>query len=201
MQVEPRSDLFLVRHGETDWNRAGRFQGRSDVPLNAAGIAQARAIGRRLPSLLNSGMSDADRLAIVSSPLMRARQTADEISRSIGRDGSDVEIRDELAEISYGAWEGLTTHEVKSIYPSQRRARKSDRWNFAAPGGESFASRLPAIRGFLAHIDRPTILVCHAGVIKICLYLLGAMEAESALLNPISQDRIYAWSKRRLAAH
>jgi probable phosphoglycerate mutase len=197
----PDSDLYLVRHGETDWNRTGRFQGRSDIPLNQTGQLQAHKIGLQLAELVETRSYTERQPRLICSPLLRARQTAEEIGNVLGRKVGDVEISDVLTEISFGEWEGLTTHEVKSSHPDERRARKQDRWNFVPPGGESFASRVPAIGKLLADIDQPTVLVCHAGVIKICLYLLGAIDRQSALINPISQDRIYSWSKRILAAH
>ncbi len=192
-------DLFLIRHGETDWNAAGRFQGRSDIPMNDAGFEQARRAGELLSQLV--GSDDTQRIDIVTSPLLRARQTAGEICRAIARDEQDMEVSDVLTEISLGDWEGMTTHEVKAAFPELRRARKQDRWNFAAPGGESYAVRTPEIEAFLVDIERPTVLVCHAGVIKICLYLLGAIDRQTAPVSPITHGKIYAWSKRRLAAH
>ena len=192
-------DLFLIRHGETDWNLAGRFQGRSDVPMNDTGFEQARLAGERLSQMVR--LCVAERIDIVSSPLLRARQTAGEIYRAIDRGEDEIKVSEALGEISLGEWEGMTTHEVKSAFPALRRARKQDQWNFAPPGGESYADRTPEIGEFLAAIDRPSVLVCHAGVIKICLYLLGATDRQSAPVSRISHGNIYAWSKRRLAAH
>ncbi len=196
--ISDTPELFFVRHGETDWNRAGRFQGHTDVPMNEVGFGQARQAGKRLRSLLSS--DESRDIAIISSPLSRARQTAVEICRSISRQESAVEVNHALKEISHGDWEGMTTLEVKSAFPELRRARKADRWNFAAPGGESYAARAPEVAGLLRRIERPTLLVCHAGVIKICLYLLGAADRQNAPVSTISHGKVYAWSKRRLAA-
>lgn len=199
--VQPGGDLYLVRHGETDWNRGGRFQGRSDVPLNETGLEQARACGLRLAMLIQAQAYSPGLPSLICSPMLRARQSSDEICRILTPQQIDPIIDNALTEVSFGEWEGLTTHQVKSSFPDLRRARKLDRWNFTPPGGESFASRAPKIGNLLARIDQPTILVCHAGVIKICLYLLGATDLQSALIHPISQERVYTWSNRRLAAH
>ncbi len=201
VSVRPEGDLYLVRHGETDWNRDGRFQGQSDVPLNRTGIEQARQCGRRLAALIAANAYPPGQPALICSPLRRARQTADEIATILAPRPVIPKTDAALTEIAFGQWEGLTTHEVKTAFPDDRKSRKRDRWNFVPPGGESFASRAPVLRNLLADIDRPTILVCHAGVIKICLYLLGATDLQSALVYPIFQDRIYAWSNRRLAEH
>lgn len=199
--VQPKADLHLVRHGETDWNRDGRFQGHSDIPLNEKGLEQARRCGRRLADLVGTGTLDKQHLQLLCSPMARARQSADEICRILATWNIEPKPKTALTEVSFGHWEGLTTHEVKEAFPEHRKARKLDRWRFTPPGGESYASRAPEIENLLAGIDRPTILVCHAGVIKICLYLLGAADLQSALTHPISQERIYTWSNRTLAAH
>lgn len=199
--VQPRGDLFLVRHGQTDWNRDGRFQGQSDIPLNEKGFEQARRCGRLLAGLVGAGTLEKERHQLFCSPLTRARQSADEICTILASRNIEPEPQPALTEVSFGEWEGLTTHEVKDAFPDHRKARKLDRWSFTPPGGESYASRAPEIGNLLAGIDRPTILVCHAGVIRICLYLLGAADLQSALTQPISQERIYTWSNRTLAAH
>lgn len=196
--VRPAAEIYLIRHGETDWNRDGRFQGRRDIPLNGVGKDQARHAGRKLKRLIGPG--EITTLDIISSPLLRARQSAREICRTLGWDDRRVRVSNTLAELSFGAWEGLTTEQVRTIYPEHRRARRLDRWNVAAPGGESFRDRIPDLRTFLIEINRPTALVCHAGVIRVCLYLLGVAGPESALTRPISHHQIYVWSEGTLAA-
>lgn len=100
--------LVLVRHGETDWNRGGRFQGATDVPLNAAGIEQARLLAERLRA------TPAD--AIYTSPLVRAAATADAVSTAVGRPAR----RDpRLRERDLGAWGGLTLAEVRERHLSE----------------------------------------------------------------------------------
>ena len=198
--VQPSADLYMIRHGQTDWNLEGRFQGRSDISLNATGLEQADKAGEQLAGLLKERELSSDDLMVLCSPMKRARQSAKEICQKLPGN-PEPKIEPVLTELSFGDWEGMTTLEVKAAFPEDRRERKKDRWGFAPPGGESFASRAPDIGNLLADIDRPTILVCHAGVIKICLYLLGAIDLQSSLTYPVSQDRIYMWSDRRLAAH
>lgn len=196
--LRPGVDLYLIRHGETDWNREGRFQGRTDVPLNPAGVEQARRAGSRLVH----GMAP-ERVAaleVVSSPLLRARRSAVEICRRLGKNDEEIQIREELTELSFGEWEGLTTEEIKSGYRDHRRARRRDRWNIAAPGGESFGQRAPVLRRYLSGIERSSVLVCHAGVIKVCLCLMGVGDRETVLTTPISHHQIYLWSDGTLAA-
>lgn len=101
------SELYLVRHGETEWNRAHRIQGRTDVPLNDTGREQARATGR----LLSRRRWD----AVVTSPLSRTRETAQLIAAELGL--PEPEIVDALIERDYGAAEGLSFPEIEARFP------------------------------------------------------------------------------------
>jgi probable phosphoglycerate mutase len=95
-------NLLLVRHGETPWNREGRYQGRTDVPLSSDGEAQARALGRRLAGLP---------IAIaITSPLVRTRRTAEAI---LGDRDVLLETDDALIEISHGQWEGQLASDIE----------------------------------------------------------------------------------------
>src|SRR4051794_24612515 len=102
---EMAGTVLLVRHGETEWNRARRYQGWLDSPLSPEGIAQAEAIGRLLRRLPQA--ADAD---IVASPLGRARHTAEIIAECLSDDRSyrrPVRFDERLREISLGSWDGL----------------------------------------------------------------------------------------------
>ena len=102
--------FYFVRHGETEWNAEGRFCGRTDVPLSEAGRRQARLLGLRVKPLRV--------IALYSSPLRRALETARIIGEVTGRE-SVVDPR--LAELNYGAWEGLTLEEIKARNPATPR--------------------------------------------------------------------------------
>src|SRR4030067_2492051 len=99
------SRLILIRHGETDWNVDGRWQGQADVPLNARGIAQAEETAQSL--------SNVKFAAIYSSDLARARQTAEALSRIVGL---PVQTDARLREIHQGAWQGLRVPEIEAQY-------------------------------------------------------------------------------------
>jgi broad specificity phosphatase PhoE len=120
--------LWLIRHGQTDWNLEGRYQGQSDAPLNAAGRAQAERLARRL-----TGNSFA---ALYSSDLQRARETAEIIGAQIGlRTQCDKRLR----EINQGEWEGQLVTEIIVRYQRAWAAREIDPLGARAPGGESVA--------------------------------------------------------------
>ncbi|MDA4843797.1 histidine phosphatase family protein [Hoeflea poritis] len=192
-------DLYFIRHGQTDWNRLGRFQGASDIPLNETGYEQARIVAMKLNGYLAENKITPDTLSILSSPLLRARQTTTELCRHLKLDVQRARYLSELSEVSYGAWEGMTTLEVKERFPAERKSRKSDRWNFRPQGGDSHASRIPELKAFLSEMKSPTIMITHTGVIRVCLYLLGSLDRETALSEPISQDKLYVFSKGSLA--
>jgi len=98
--------IILVRHGQTEWNRVVRFRGIIDVPLNDTGLAQARAVGRRLAS---SPIS-----AVYSSPLSRAYQTAEAIAKP---HGLTVVPHEGLRDMNFGDWGGLTPEEAEGMSP------------------------------------------------------------------------------------
>lgn len=102
--------LYLVRHGETDWNATGRWQGHTDVPLNERGFQQARLLAQRL---LDEGVRFD---AIYSSDLTRAYQTAWEIGSLLK---VAVQLWPPLREIDMGAWSGLTREEIHARYPDE----------------------------------------------------------------------------------
>jgi len=94
--------VFLLRHGETEWNATGRLQGSTDVPLNARGVAQAQAVAAALAVRLPAGA------LIIASPLERARVTAEALSAA---SGAAITFDDRMRERSYGVWEGMTAAE------------------------------------------------------------------------------------------
>lgn len=125
-EVEAQAtELYLVRHGETAWNRAGRLQGSRDLPLNEVGRRQAEALAELLRPRTIS--------AVFCSPLRRARQTAERILA--GRD-VPLQILPELAEMRCGAWEGLDAAERERRYPRVFEEWREDPWRAAIPDGE-----------------------------------------------------------------
>ncbi|WP_170426883.1 histidine phosphatase family protein [Ruegeria arenilitoris] len=127
--------IFLLRHGETEWNFQKRRQGRQNSPLTKRGVAQAVASAKRLKHRLSSRHP----LKVISSPLGRAAQTASIVVEELGLPPETIEYESSLMECSFGQWEGLAENEIKRRFPQEWEARCADRWNCPAPGGESYA--------------------------------------------------------------
>jgi broad specificity phosphatase PhoE len=118
--------LWLVRHGQTDWNVEQRFQGHLEVPLNQIGIKQAEEAARKL--------ADKRFDALYSSDLLRTRQTAEILARQFDL---PIHFDPRLREINHGVWQGLLKDEAKQKYPSDYAARRSNPVHGRAPQGES----------------------------------------------------------------
>lgn len=142
-----RTQIILVRHGETAWNRERRMQGQTDTSLSAIGREQAEAVGQRL--------SRHDFSALYSSDLARAWETAAAIARARG---CEIRADRDLRERTFGVFEGLTYDEMMQRYPAEHARFSAREPDYAVPGGES-------PRGFyersLACIER--IAAAHAG--------------------------------------
>ena len=150
--------IIIVRHGRTEFNAAGRLQGRTDNPLDEVGLAQAEAVATYLaPELLSDTL-------IVCSPLLRARQTATAIAKGVG---ASLEIDERWIELDYGAFEGLRQSEVPS---NVWREWRSDS-NFAAPQGESLNQVQQRVTDACAELaqrleGRTAVVVSHVSPIK-----------------------------------
>lgn len=118
--------LYLVRHGQTDWNVEGRWQGQADVPLNEIGRQQAAQIAHSL--------SEVGLAAIYSSDLARARETAGALARLTGL---EVKLDPRLREIHQGQWQGLLVSDIQERYGQEFQRRRDDPLNVAPPGGET----------------------------------------------------------------
>lgn len=159
------SGIYLARHGETDYNRHGRFQGWLPVGLNERGREQAAELARRAAGC---GFT-----ALWCSPLARARETAEIVADRIG-----LTPREDprLAETEAGEWTDLSFEEVQSRQPELFARFVSGDPTFAFPGGESFADHADRVMASLADIadqDKPALVICHGVVIRLALARIG----------------------------
>lgn len=179
------TDLILLRHGETAWNRERRIQGQLDTPLNDEGLRQARAAARRLAAEASHWALDDPRAqgrpVMLSSDLTRCRQTAEPIASALGL---DFALDARLRERAYGVFEGRTWPEIR-----RDDAERFDRWqsrdpDFDAGGGESlrrFAARVEGTLFDLAvrHRGRTLVLVTHGGVLDVVNRLCRGLTLEA----------------------
>ena len=148
-------DIYVLRHGQTEWNLAGRHQGRLDSPLTELGRAQAADQGRILSGLALDWSS----VAFVSSPQGRALSTAKIVGDPFG---CSLTQDARLVEISFGSCEGMTEDEIAAVFPAfaDDGGDPIDR-HFYVPGGESFEELSARAQSFLDDLDRPTVVVTH----------------------------------------
>ena len=197
------TELLLIRHGETDWNRALRFQGQVDIPLNAIGHTQAQRVRDHL---LQSDWAQAVQLH--SSDLLRARQTAEPLASALPR---DCHPRSGLREQNFGVFDGLSAHEIQAQHPALWTQWRRFDADFALPNGEStrqFHARVMADLQDIArsHVGERVVVVTHGGVLDMVwrsvhqLSLSGPRECDipNAGLNHVrmAQGRleIVAWA-------
>lgn len=155
--VETRLRMFLVRHGETEANRQGRYLGWDDPPLSAEGLSQAERLAERLASEQVA--------AVYSSDLRRAADTADLIAR---RHGLTVISDPGLREANFGAWTGLTYDEIAARAPAALRAWIDDPMGNAPPDGETLAALSERVYAAAPRRDG-AVIVGHGGSLRTLL--------------------------------
>lgn len=176
--------LILVRHGETVLNAAGIAQGWNDSALSDTGQRQARALAERLKS---QGVT-----AIFSSPLGRARTTAEVLSAAIGL---PVTTLPELREMCYGEWEGMRFLDVRERYPDDY-VKWIDDADYRCPGGESHRDLLVRMEQAFAHVGVPQ-LGPESGVKNVAVAGLrssgraeeAAAAAQNLSISPQNEER------------
>jgi probable phosphoglycerate mutase len=179
------TELILLRHGETAWNRERRIQGQLDTPLADEGVRQARAAARRLVAEGERwGLAPADGRsgpALVGSDLLRCRQTAEPIALALGL---ALVLEPRLRERRFGPYEGRTVPEIRAA-----EAERFDRWHRLDPDHEldgaetlrGFAARVEsALRELAAaHAGRTLVLVTHGGVLDVVNRLCRGLPLEA----------------------
>ncbi|WP_299415677.1 histidine phosphatase family protein [uncultured Sulfitobacter sp.] len=146
--------LALLRHGHTAWNREGRVQGRSDIPLDAEAIAEHAAL--RLPAPW-------DHAALFASPLMRAADTARLVA------GHAPETDPALMEMNWGDWEGRVARELRADPTCDHRDIDDWGWHYTPPNGESPATLRARLVPWASALTTDTVAVCHIGVMRVLM--------------------------------
>jgi broad specificity phosphatase PhoE len=187
--------LLLVRHGESTWNVEGRYQGRLDPPLSPRGREQAQALAARLYREQLARVDKNRLTGIVSSPLLRARDTAQICAEMIGL---PVDIDERLTEISHGEWEGKLREEIAKRWPDMVAAWRADPHTVQFPGGETLEDVRVRFESFLKNLlgDRGLLVITHDVVVRIATLLaqgeplsaFNNVRVDNAALNAFSFD-------------
>ena len=182
--------LMLVRHGESEWNRAGRLQGRVNSPLTDLGINQAKAIRDYLSGILLN-----QELEIYTSPLDRAIQTAEIIAQGIDHPSSKIIIEERLNDFNLGEISGtFGWDKVAEIFPEQAQLRLQDPMRFHPSGGESgveFEARLRSLLEDLMDDGTLKLMVSHGIVNKFIRGILKNLSGKEMVELGESQNTIY----------
>ncbi|MBN9004374.1 MAG: histidine phosphatase family protein [Rhizobiales bacterium] len=193
--------VYYIRHGETEWNAAGRFQGSQDIPLNDLGRTQAVKAGGILADLFSRDGRAAAALPFVASPLGRARNTMELMRGAIDLPPDDYAIDDRLREIGYGHWEGLTLPQMEQANPDTFARREADKWSAAPPGGESYASVTLRVRDWYDSLLGDTVAVAHGGTARALMVALSFETPDSAANLTIEQGAVYVFGEGGIAKY
>lgn len=168
--------LALLRHGHTAWNRAGQIQGRSDIPLDEDARAQLSTLALPAP------WTEAH---LVSSPLLRAAETAELVARR------KPHVSSNLLEMNWGDWEGKRGAELIEQPGSGYRHIEDWGWDYCPPNGESPLQVWQRLEPWLATLTQDTVAVCHIGIMRVLLAKAHDWNFSGAAPFRIKRNRLY----------
>lgn len=174
-------ELYFIRHGETDWNAEGRYQGSKDIPLNVRGRGQAALNGDLLKTLLERTGRSALDFDWYVSPLSRTRETMDNVRTKVGEPLPDITIDPRLIEISFGIYEGHLHTELASGAMAIAGERDASFWHFRPPEGESYDDVAKRVLDFGSALTGPAIIVSHGGILRVLRALIEGFPHERAV--------------------
>lgn len=173
-----KTTVMLIRHGETEWNTLGKFQGCTDIALSENGIKQAKLLNYRVKG-------DFD--CIYASPLSRAFETANILAENTNK---EVIIAPEIREINFGEWEGLTVKDIREKYPEIFKAWRTDKKESYICGGDASVHNASnraknCILDIVSkHKGEKIVIVAHGGIIKAGL--IGLFEWDMTMYHKIA---------------
>ena len=178
--------LYFIRHGQTDWNAAGRMQGQTDIPINEVGRTQARRNGEVLADLLPSPQG----FDFIASPLSRPRETMEIIRDALGLEPKDFPTDKRLMEISFGKFESMTFDEISKKMPKEFTHQQKDKWLNAPPGGESYSELTARVEEWYLELERDTICVAHGGVSRSLRGIVLKLPPAKIVELDVPQDKV-----------
>ena len=166
--------LYLIRHGETDYNNSLRFQGQTDIPLNQKGIEQAEKAA--------DFFKDIPLQAIYTSTLIRAKTTAEIIARA---KGMELQETDTLREMSFGIWENMNTKDIQKKYAKEWKDFFASPANMKIPQGESMSDVqkrvYPVVQEILDRYQEGDVaFVAHGGIIRVLICTMLGLDLNRA---------------------
>ncbi|KIN71178.1 histidine phosphatase family protein [Sulfitobacter guttiformis] len=168
--------LALLRHGHTSWNRAGRVQGRSDIPLDAAAVVELGA--QRLPAPW-------DHAELWSSPLERASHTAALVS------GRNPRKDDALIEMNWGDWEGRLAQDLRDDHTCDHRDIEHWGWEYAPPNGEAPAALRARLLPWAQALKHDVVAVCHIGVMRVLMAHATGWNFDGPAPFTVKRNRLF----------
>jgi probable phosphoglycerate mutase len=181
--------MFVVLHGQTEWNRDGRLQGQRDSPLTDIGESQSRRAARTIEELAGS---EASALRLISSPLGRTLQTANILVSSLGI-APPIETDARIAEMALGAWEGLTRDEIAARWPELVAGTTRNTSYFHAPGAETFEALAARVGDWLReHKDHARLIVVTHGIAsRVLRGLYCGLSRDEMVDLDVARDAVY----------
>lgn len=186
-------ELYLVRHGETHWNRSRHFQGQMNSRLTPEGEDQARAVGRLVADI----WATRGPIPVWCSPLGRCRQTVGLIFETARLDPAIIRHDDRLMELNCGYWQTWTRDEVKARWPDEWAAYRADLWGYEIPGGGENGPMLQGrARSWLADVaaeagDGPVLAVSHGMIGRIIRGLCCDLSPDEFLALDVPQGVVH----------
>jgi broad specificity phosphatase PhoE len=184
VRTPPMEEVYLVRHGETEWNRTSRRHGQLDAPLTESGLAEVQLVAERIESLSVDG--------VFSSPLGRAVATAQTYAQVLHHTITTV---DDLKELDHGDMAGMTNDEIERAFPGEMARRSQDKYQWRFPSGESYADadrRAASALRQIAESERlRPLVVSHEMIGRMLLRNLLGLEPEEALQLGLLHRVIY----------
>ena len=184
MQSLAMEEVYLVRHGETEWNLTGRRQGQLDSPLSEKGMMEVQRTSKRIESLPVDG--------VFSSPLGRAISTAQTYAHALDQ---AVTALDDLRELDHGDMAGMTNEEIERAFPGELARRSRDKYEWRFPNGESYADAdlraASALRQVAESGSSRPLVVTHEMIARMLLRNLLTLEPKEALTLGLLHSVIY----------
>jgi len=182
--------IYLVRHGESEANIKKRFSGITDVELTEIGALQAVKAGKKLKGKKIH--------KIFSSPLKRAKNTAEIIADEIGYNKKDIIIENRLTEVNFGIFENLTWEEIIEQYADESESWIEFKHKYKFPKGEGYDDIILRISSFFDNVPDNSLIATHFGVIQAMLLYFGIADDESLWDYKISNCDIIVLKNKKI---